>query len=623
MASAISTYFFFTRRTFLEDKKLFVLDWSLASLKASSNEIKYEIKSRLENLQVLLPRVFLRNSPTSLDDSKLFLGLSGDLSKEIYSITFHQKTGKTYQTGRTYLNRKLIQSLKIPEASLLPLTKLDGASFVKSKTETSFYLLNRSLVLENSHDVPRLSVLTLVLKGSFLDDPSSENLITVDLNPDFLVKSLRQSELAELYIWDPASGLVSHPNQETLFNWKKSSLANILTEKLSKNSVLPREVFEADLDGHSYLLNLSSLGIGDLALVSQIKKEDAFQALNTLAIQSLQVGLFIISLAFLLSILFSAKLTENIHKLEAAAREVGAGNLDIKLGIQSGDEIQKVATTFEWMTERIVALLKETAEKARMEEELATASLIQKTILTPPTVSIDGTEVVPYYKSASECGGDLWDVFLRNNKLTVLLGDATGHGAPAAIVTAVVKSCVSTLNTFHQGDNLNPSEILKRINSIVYQSCKGELLMTMSVAQLDLETGILTLANAGHEAPLHLKAEPHKKPKAEALFVRGERLGFHPQTDYESLTVQLTPGDTVLIYSDGVSEAQNPSGAAWGERALRKVFSTSGNKTLSEIKQSVLSALETFAGGKPQQDDITFVLFGWKRKELNMGDQAA
>jgi sigma-B regulation protein RsbU (phosphoserine phosphatase) len=165
--------------------------------------------------------------------------------------------------------------------------------------------------------------------------------------------------------------------------------------------------------------------------------------------------------------------------------------------------------------------------------------------------------------------------------------------------------------------------MLNRVNAIVYQSCKGELLMTMSVAQLDLTTGELTLANAGHEAPFHNRGvqykkdsstgSPNKKPKADTLFVRGERLGYQANTVYESMTLQLEPGDSVLIYSDGISEAHNKEGKAWGERSLKNTFAQNGGKSLEDIKNELVKSVEAFMDGAPQDDDITFVLFGWKK----------
>ena len=449
------------------------------------------------------------------------------------------------------------------------------------------------------------------------------------MTQDFLQKTLKQSELATLFLVTKKGDLVSHPDDDQLLTFSGKPFDHPVLKRIQTTS-LPREALEIELNKEAYLANLANTGIGDVYLVSQIKQADAFRALSILTRQSFEIGLLIISLALIASVIFSAKLTENIKKLESAAREIGTGNFDLKMKISSGDEVEKVATAFEWMTGKIVSLLKETAEKARMEEELATASLIQNTILTPPQLQIDATEVVPFYKSASECGGDLWDAFVKNNKLTVLLGDATGHGAPAAIVTAVVKSCVATLTEFHTGTALTPTEMLTRINEIVYRSCKGQLLMTMSVAQLDLDSGVLTLANAGHEAPFHVRPTKNltpegkpAKPKTDALFVRGERLGFQANSVYDSLTVQLEPGDTVLVYSDGISEANNQEGKIWGERALKNTFAALAHESLETIKSSLVKALDDFTQGATQKDDITFVLFGWKKTQERTTSKAA
>jgi sigma-B regulation protein RsbU (phosphoserine phosphatase) len=614
--TGIATFFFITRRTFLQDKKLFILDWSLANLRATTNEMRFELRTRLDNLQVFLPRLYQFPDTTSLDEPKLQLGLSSDFPKEVFLVSFLQKRGTQYKVVKTYFNRSLLEANSINTEEAQSLNLIEPNLLEQVQSSKSVDLLNQSL---NSNPI-----LTLIMSSSLLNDESAETLILVNFSQDFLQQTLTQNKLAEQFLLKSDGSLVSHPESSVLLNSKTKGFQHPILERLN-SEYLPRESIEVEINGEDYLVNFSSVGLGNIFLITQLKRKDAFQALSTLAWQTLQVGLFILSLAFILSVIFSAGLTRGIQQLERAAKEIGSGNLNTKLELHSKDEVESVANTFNWMTGRIVALLKETAEKARMEEELATASLIQNTILTPPEINIQSTEVVPYYKSATECGGDLWDVFVKDGKLTVLLGDATGHGAPAAIVTAVVKSCITTLNAFHHDKMLSPSEMLTKINSIVYQSCKGELLMTMSVVQLDLSTGLLTVSNAGHEAPLLVRSATEKKHKAEPLFVRGERLGFTADTKYDSTHTQLQPGDTILIYSDGISEAANAKGAVWGERALRTIFASNSKQSLQEIKSSILSALETFTAGTPQKDDVTFVLFGWKKRASSehLGAQAA
>lgn len=632
VVTGLSTFFFFSRKTFSEDKKLFVLDWNLTTLKGATSEIKLELKGRMEELQILLPRIYQLSASQSLDDQKIFQGLSNRLSQELLSVTFYQKSGPGFKPNRYHQNPNLLKSLGLTVSEFNELNKRIPLSPNPKAFEDGIQLVNRSIEISAKSKKVQLPVLTLVFNSSLLNDQSKQTLIAVDVIQDFLRTKLKQSELAELFLISKNGFLVSHPDIVSLIEYANKPFNHPIVKRL-ENKTFPRESLELEIGKESYLGNLGATGIGDVFAVSQIKKSDAFRALRTLTMQTFQIGLLIVSLALVVSVIFAATLTKNIEQLELAAREIGAGNLEVKINIQSGDEVERVATTFQWMTGKIITLIRETAEKARMQEELATASLIQNTILTPPKLNIDSTEVVPFYKAATECGGDLWDAFVKDNKLTVILGDATGHGAPAAIVTAVVKSCVSTLNSLFDKDNLSPSEMLNKVNAIVYQSCKGELLMTMSVAQLDLKTGQLTLANAGHEAPFHVRGLQYKdhasseskakKPKADTLFVRGERLGYQANTVYETMTLQLEPGDSVLIYSDGISEAHNKEGKAWGERALKNTFALHGNKSLVSIKNELVKSVETFMDGAPQDDDITFVLFGWKKAHSTSKEKLA
>ena len=236
-------------------------------------------------------------------------------------------------------------------------------------------------------------------------------------------------------------------------------------------------------------------------------------------------------------------------------------------------------------------------------------------MLATPIIKSEALEIVPHYLAATECGGDFWDAYVHNNKLTILIGDATGHGAPAAIVTAVAKSCLYTLNSVYSKTVLTPEQFLSSLNRIILAACKGRLLMTMCLVQIDLRTGEIQIANAGHESPLLLRAtnvQGGKKAKSEVLFSRGERLGFSLDTRYTTLKEQLSPGDALLIYTDGISEAHDASGKEFGERALKKAFAGSGMRELSQMRDDLVISLKEHVKDAPQDDDITFVLLKWK-----------
>jgi sigma-B regulation protein RsbU (phosphoserine phosphatase) len=246
-----------------------------------------------------------------------------------------------------------------------------------------------------------------------------------------------------------------------------------------------------------------------------------------------------------------------------------------------------------------------------MEKELKTASVLQSTVLITPEVNSSDFRLANCYIPATECSGDFLDTFMVGRTLYFAVADATGHGAAAAIVTGVAKSCLLTLRNLYADQLPKPEQVLANLNRVIHGTCQGKLMMTMCLVQLDLDTGELRVANAGHEAPLCLRAgEGEGKKKPEEFFVRGERLGFAVESVFTGETFTLAAGDTLLLYTDGVSEAVNAEGAEWGERQLKKVFTKAltSAQTVETARDSILRELRSFIGSEPPHDDVTFSL---------------
>ncbi len=272
-------------------------------------------------------------------------------------------------------------------------------------------------------------------------------------------------------------------------------------------------------------------------------------------------------------------------------------------------------------------LLAESMAKFRMESELKTAQIVQNTLLATPHIEDDAVSVSSYYLPATECGGDLWDASLQGNQLRILIGDATGHGAPAAIVTAVAKSCFSTALSMSSMNDLTPDECLSLLNRVILSSCRGQLLMTMCLIQMDLDTGEVLVGNAGHENPYWLKApgevtagELHVLPASEkesvaALVARGERLGYSGKSVYKLKTYQLNAGDSLVLYTDGIAEAKDRAGKEWGGRHLRKMLAEMNGRSVEEIRDELATQVLRHTQGMPQADDITFVVVRWNGRQ--------
>jgi len=617
MFLSLGLFFYFTYTTFSEDKKLFVMDLNMSLLKGATSEIKLELKSRLEVLQVFVPRVYNPQKNEKGEIEEPFSGLPETLKEEIVGVTFLKRSSdRRWEPIKQYKNTDLLTKRGLPEDTLSRLNEKAPPPLDAVLESQATEIANRSVNLTTQKGKTELSIISFIVPSNFMNDDNKEVVIVVDMIQDFLRKKLQQSELAEVFLVFKNGSLLSHPSLSDTVAYAKNPYPHPVVPKLAVRQ-LPRESLELDVEGEAYLCNVGETGFKDIFAVSQIKKSEAFEALRTLLEKSVLLALAIFGMAMIFSVIFASRLTSNIRKLKEAAEQIGVGQLKVKLDIRSNDEIQQVAESFQWMSNRLKQLISETAEKARLEDELETARLVQSTLLSPPEIDTEGADVLAHYVPATECGGDIWDAYLQDNVLTVFVGDATGHGAPAAIVTAVAKSCFSTLQNIYKGTQLTPDQFMSILNQIIYASCKGKLLMTMCIVQIDLETGQLTLCNGGHESPLSLGKggrDTEKKNRAQVLFARGERLGYNPEAEYEVARYQLNVGDTVLLYTDGVSEARDTEGKEWGERALKKAFSSTANKSMTAMRDQIVEGLNEHTQEAQQEDDITFVLVQWRRQ---------
>lgn len=258
-------------------------------------------------------------------------------------------------------------------------------------------------------------------------------------------------------------------------------------------------------------------------------------------------------------------------------------------------------------------LLAESMTKFRLESELKTAQIVQNTLLSTPQINSPAVSLCAYYLPATECGGDLWDASLQGNKLRILIGDATGHGAPAAIVTAVAKSCFTTLLRLRETEGLEPEHCLELLNKVVLSACRGKLLMTMSFLQIDLDTGEVVLGNAGHENPIWLRhpSSEHPQGGVQSLVARGERLGYHADSKYVVKRYQLSPGDTIMLYTDGIAETKDKAGKVWGGKQLKRILEGIESLPVDAIRDEVVTQVLRHTQGMPQEDDVTFVVLRW------------
>jgi serine phosphatase RsbU (regulator of sigma subunit) len=212
--------------------------------------------------------------------------------------------------------------------------------------------------------------------------------------------------------------------------------------------------------------------------------------------------------------------------------------------------------------------------------------------------SLQGWQINPYYHPAREVGGDFYDFhLLSEDRLGVVVGDATGKGVPAALVMA---SARSMLRALAQASN-SPGEVLRRVNDALVTDIPPNMFVTCFYAILDPKSATLSYANAGHDLPYLWRGGD-----ADELRATGMPLGLMPGMSYEQKEIELDCGQGVFFYSDGLVEAHDPKGEMFGFPRLRALVAEQGEEGL--LGDFCLEALYSFVGeGWEQEDDITLL----------------
>jgi serine phosphatase RsbU (regulator of sigma subunit)/anti-sigma regulatory factor (Ser/Thr protein kinase) len=245
----------------------------------------------------------------------------------------------------------------------------------------------------------------------------------------------------------------------------------------------------------------------------------------------------------------------------------------------------------------------EAMERGRMEQELKIAGLIQQTLLPKHLPNIDGYEVAAYYQPAREVGGDFYEfIYLEDGRVAFIIGDVTDKGVPAALVMATTRTLLRAA-----AERLtSPGAVLERVNDLLEPDIPARMFVTCLYALLDPKTGMLQFANAGHDLPYRAGLNG-----TDELHARGMPLGLMPGMAYEEKTIQLNPGDTVLLYSDGLAEAHAPDGEMFGFPRVKALLDHEAPG--QELIDYLLAKMADFTGPDwEQEDDVTFVTLQYK-----------
>jgi len=348
------------------------------------------------------------------------------------------------------------------------------------------------------------------------------------------------------------------------------------------------------------------------ARISEEKKKAATAATRNTAALGLVFMLFGTALAVFQGLRISRPLT----MLAWRADQIAGGDLSARVEVASSDEIGQLGESFNFMADQLTVLLRETAEKAVLEKEQEGARAIQEALVPPPDlVERKGIQLSGYFMPSSQCGGDWWTYHdLGGDRLLVLIGDVTGHGIPAAMITATAKAACDTIRTV-AGDKLTVSYLLEILNRAIFESARRKFFMTCFASIVDMKARTVTYANAGHNFPYLVRpksGEPGSNPGSDnqefqVLMSRGNPLGDVVDSTYVEKTQPLEPGDVVVWYTDGIVECENDHGEEYGEKRFRAAIRKAAALDPTAMRDAVVQNAAGFFGGRARKDDITMV----------------
>ncbi|MEO8843289.1 MAG: SpoIIE family protein phosphatase [Kofleriaceae bacterium] len=358
------------------------------------------------------------------------------------------------------------------------------------------------------------------------------------------------------------------------------------------------------------------IGVTSAGLEAELAKSlaEAGDAAHASRQKLLLIALVVLGIGVVAAGLQSMSIARPIRVLTTQANRIATGDFTMRVPVTRGDELGVLARTFNLMSDAMVQLLAQNAQKASLEKEMELARQVQQAMLPPTALDQHGYfKVIGYCMPASQCGGDWWMYRkLSNGKMLLVLGDATGHGIHSAMIAATARGAVEALAAVDER-LLTPDQVLRAIDQAIAMVGEHNVLMTAFAAVFDSQHGVLHYANAGQNFPYVIKlGHTRLLEEASIIAASGNPLGDRNiQVQIRHGTLQLRPGDLFVVFTDGVVERANRAGKLFGDRRLRSALTGQplpDANALIALRDRVLGALDRHAEGLMAEDDITFVL---------------
>ena len=414
------------------------------------------------------------------------------------------------------------------------------------------------------------------------------------------------------FIIDNDGTYLIHPNESRVLKRKLQEVTAESPDTL--DDAMARKMMNGE-SGRERLLNdginswvfYSFVKYADWTVVIIVPEDIIYHNGNQLAAIILVIFLLSLLLAYLLCHQFLKKNLKPLSRFVTAANQVAQGRFDVQIPTMKSREIDALRSAFKDMQASLIKYIGElrdtTASKAAIDQELKIASNIQMQMLPktyPPFPERTDIDIYGEIVTAREVGGDLFDFFIRDEKLFFSIGDVAGKGVSASLVMAVARSMFRSASMMYT----SPKLIVESVNQSVCQSNDSFMFVTLFMGVLNLATGKLLYTNAGHEPPLLVGANTRFLPVDNNI-----PLGLRADWDYSEQAVVINPDTTLFLYTDGFTEAETVRQEQYGrERMLKEAFRLAGQCLDSRtFVKDIRQTERTFVGGIPQKDDISLL----------------
>jgi sigma-B regulation protein RsbU (phosphoserine phosphatase) len=484
--------------------------------------------------------------------------------------------------------------------------------------------LDRPIWTEPYYDVGAGEIVMATYSVPFYKTVSGKRkfmgIVTADISLSWLQEMVASIKIAKTgygFLITKNGTFVTHPASDFIMNETIFSVAE------AKGDAHLRELGREMIRGKSGFVPFRSMVTGENCWMVYAPLSASGWSLGVLFpqdelmadISRLNRTVLFISLAGFLVILavivwIAGSITKPLRLLSRATEQIGSGDLDVEIPpVKSRDEVGKLADSFNYMKSSLKKYIKEltetTAAKERIESELKIAHDIQMGMLPkvfPPFPDRAEFDIYAMLDPAREVGGDLYDFFFMDeDHLCFTVGDVSDKGVPAALYMTIVMTLIRT----KASQGVTTDTVLGLVNQDISVDNPSAMFVTLFLGILNIRTGELQYSNGGHNPPYLIRARGDLEPLETT---QGMALGIDEDFSYQSKTIVLQKGESIFLYTDGVTEAMNAKEELFTEQRMEKELAVLKESPVKGVINGMLEKIEAFSEGVEQHDDITMLI---------------